>query len=616
MQARRDWIIGVLLFLGTMLLYWPTIRFPFINYDDQIYVYENLHIIKGLSWAGCEWALTANVAANWHPLTLLSHMADCSLYHLFAGGHHLTSFFLHAVNVVLLYVLLKRIMGAWGASLLAAALFAVHPLNVQSVVWIAERKNVLSMFFFLLTLLAYLNYGKNPRPAMYVVTLILFVLGLASKPTLVPLPFLLLLLDYWPLYRLDPQPGLSPGTVTNLHLLLWEKFPFFIFAFADSVATYLYQKSAGSVETLAGTPASMRLVNVPLAYVTYLEKTFFPVKLCLLYAFPEKLPVGPAILAVVFLLGVTAAVFFWRAKFRWVFVGWFWFLGTLVPVIGIVQSGIQSWADRHAYLPLIGIFLIIAYGLDQLCRRRPSWLVLVVVLAAVFVGGCTLLARHQISYWRSNTALWGRAVAINPRNPYAQNLLGLAFNSEDRNDAAIEHFTIAAGLRPDTVDYRYNLGLDLIKAGRFPDAVTNLEAAVQGKPDDAALHNTLGVALVQLNQSAKAGREFTRAIQLQPDYEKPYINLGKVCLDLGRPRDAITNFVTAARLDSNSPVPLQNLAAAYAASGDISNAIATDSRALAMAETNRQPSLEALILKDLNNYKTNAANSASGLPRR
>ena len=606
MQARRDWIIGILLFVATMLLYWPTTNFPFVNYDDQLYVYQNPDVIEGLSWPGFKWALTANVAANWHPLTILSHMTDCSLYHLFAGGHHLTNILLHSLNVVLLYVLFKRMTGFWGVSALAAALFAFHPLNVESVAWIAERKNVLSMFFFILTLLAYLNYGKNPRPSMYVLALILFALGLAAKPILVTLPFLLLLLDYWPLYRIQPQPDTSVGTGKNVQLLFLEKVPFFVFAIADSITTYFFQKSAGSVELLANEPLTWRLANVPISYATYLGKTFFPARLCVLYSFPEKLPVATAVVSLALLVIVTVGVLYLSSKSRWLFVGWFWFLGTLVPVIGIVQSGVQAWADRHAYIPLIGIFLIISLPLHELLSRKPTLSVYIVLLVAAFLCFCAVLAQQQISYWRSSVALFDQAVTVNPGNPFAQNLLGTAFNGEGKLNEAIEHFAIASSIRPNDVDYQYNLGLDLINVGNFTNAETHLDTAVRLNPNDAVLHNALGVTLVQLNKPGEAEHEFSLSIALRPDYEKPYVNLGKAFLKTGNPLYAITNFIAASHLDPNSPEPLENLAAAYAACGNISNAISNATQALNLAELNQQTNVAMTISKQLENYKTNS----------
>ena len=341
-------MFGGFLFVVTMVLYWPAIGFPFVNFDDPLYVYDNPQVIPGLTWAGIQWAATAVVAGNWHPLTLLSHLADCSFYRLFAGGHHLTNLLLHSTNAVLLWLLLKRLTGQFWPAALVAAVFAWHPLNVESVAWVAERKNVLSSFFFILTVWAYLRYAENPRPTRYLLALILFTLGLAAKPMLVTLPFILWLLDYWPLQRIafgQNQAALA-GQRTGLRLL--EKIPFLMLSVADGVTTLMVQTGSGAVKGLVEVPLASRLLNVPVAYATYLGKTFCPSRLCVNYALPGQLPVVAALGSLLLLFAVTFLAWRWRFQFRWFLVGWLWFLGMLIPVIGLVPVGSQAWADRYA----------------------------------------------------------------------------------------------------------------------------------------------------------------------------------------------------------------------------------------------------------------------------
>ena len=569
---QRDWITGIALFLVTTALYWPVTTFPFVNYDDQLYVSQNPDVLKGLSLNGVKYAFTTIVAGNWHPLTILSHMVDCSVYQRFAGGHHLTNLLLHSTSVVLLFLFLKRIPNSFGPSVLAAALFAWHPLNVESVAWIAERKNVLSTCFFMLTLLAYSSYAKTPQPANYLLALALFALGLLAKPMLVTLPFLLLLLDYWPLQRIYVAPD-APSDPGAVKLVLWEKVPFLVLAGADCVITYWAQSRAGSVAPLAAVPAVWRMLNIPIAYMTYLDKAIWPIHLGILYPFPEKLPLAPALISSVLLVIGTAAAWLCRWKFRWLAVGWFWFLGTLVPVIGVVQTGAQSWADRYAYVPLIGIFLIIARGLNELWIAKPALRTFIALGAMIFLSACLMLARQQISHWRDSVALFTQAIIVNPTNAAAQNQLGMALSGEGRIAEAAEHFALGVRIEPQNGEYQYNLGRALIDAGQFAAAIVPLEAGLKQKPDDVILHNTLGVAFMQSGKSHDAESEFFRAIALQPGYPKSYFNLGKAFLREGRPQPAITNFMTALRLEPDWPEAMEGLAAAHDAAGDSSNAI-------------------------------------------
>jgi Flp pilus assembly protein TadD len=585
-----------LLMVLTTILYWPVSAYPFVNFDDQLYVYQNSNVLAGLSWSGFKWSLTAVVAANWHPLTLLSHMADCSIYHQFAGGHHLTNIVFHSINAALLCLLVKRMTGTLWTGFLVAALFAWHPINVESVAWVSERKNVLSTFFLLLILLAYLDYAKRPRPGTYLLTLGLFLLGLAAKPMLVTAPILLCLLDYWPLGRVW---GLGSGVWGKLVL---EKIPFLFFAVADCVITYLAQDKSGSIVTTASIPLLPRLLNVPVAYLTYLEKAFWPSGLCIFYAYPQHPMVAPAIISALVLLAVSGLAWHWRVRYPWFLVGWLWFLASLVPVIGLVQTGLQAWADRHAYVPLIGIFLIVACALGRF-NPAPgrSWPRLA---AGVFLGVCLMLTRLQISTWQNSVSLFERAVAVNPANAVAQNLLGAAYNGQDDLPEAIEHFTLATQIEPHNPEYQYNLGRGLVTAGKFAEAEMHLREAVVLAPGDPVMHNTLGVAFMQSGEPHKAEKEFSQAIVLRPDYSKSYFNLGKALLEEGQAGQAITNLTTAVHLESNWPEAWENLAKAYASAGDVSNAVSTATIAWQLAQSDQQPALTLQISNELDAYKS------------
>jgi Flp pilus assembly protein TadD len=586
-----------------MVLYWPATGFPFVNFDDQLYVYENPNVIHGLSWHGIEWAATAMVAANWHPLTMLSHMADCSAYHLFTGAHHLTSILLHSANAVLLWLLLKRMTKLFWPSALVAALLAWHPLNVESVAWIAERKNVLSTFFFILTVWAYLRYAEKPRPAKYALALILFALGLTAKPMLVTLPFVLLLLDYWPLQRISFRQNRLDLAGRENRLLLMEKIPFLILSIADCVITFVVQNQSGSVESLGEVPVSMRFLNIPIAYLTYLEKAFWPFKLCVFYAFPNRLPILSGLISLTLLAAMTFMAWHWRFKFRWLLVGWLWFLGMLIPVIGLVQTGAQAMADRHAYLPMIGIFLIVTCMLNEWLVARPQSRAFVVAIAFAFLGLCLVLTRQQLMHWQSSVELFTQAVEVNPEDTWSQEMLGKALDGSGQTTEAIEHYSAAARLKPNYVVLQYELGRALMDAGRFSEAENYLSAALRQTPDNSILHNTQGVALMKDGRTPEAETEFARAIELQPDYSKPYFSLGKTLLLEGKSQTAITNFIVALRLEPDWPEALQNLARAYAASGNQSNAINTAGLALKIAQSSHEQALADQIAGELLTYQ-------------
>ena len=640
MKSRRSLAVGLGLLIITFALYWPVTTFPFAAYDDQLYVYENPVVVKGLSGEGMKWAGTAVVGGNWHPLTMLSHMADCSVYGLFAGGHHLTNLLLHSVNALLIWLLFKRLTQSFWTGALVAALFAWHPLNVESVAWVAERKNVLSMFFLILTLWAYLNYVEKPGPGRYALTLGLFALGLMSKPMLVTLPCLLLLLDYWPLRRMN---GGTLAGKTWGHLFL-EKLPFFILTGVAIIVTLMAQNSSGAVKSLHEVPLTLRVFNVPVAYANYISKVVWPVNLCVLYPLPERLPVLAAAGSGVLLAAVTGLVFHWRLKFSWLLTGWFWFLGTLVPVIGIVQIGSQALADRYTYVPLLGLFLMAAGGLNEWVRSRPHSRLIAVTLSCLFIFFCLLLTRQQIMCWRNSVELFKQAIGVNPRNAAAHDLWGAVLAGDGKQDEAIEHYRQAVHIKPGDVEFQYHLGRELIEAGRFGEAEIHLSEALKQMPGSPILHNSLGAALGQEGKISEAIKEFNRAIQIQPDYPKPYFNLGKFEQQLGHDEAAATNFSKAVRLDpdwpealdrlalllatcsqpklqnpaeavkwslqaneithNRSPFFLKTLARTYAAEGDFSNAISTADLALKIATANQLESLTGQITAELKAYQS------------
>jgi tetratricopeptide (TPR) repeat protein len=609
MKQQRNWIVGLLLFAVTVALYWPATSFPFVDYDDYFYVCNNPDVSQGLSAHGFEYAFTTVVAGNWHPLTVLAHMADCSLFGQNAGWHHAINILFHGINTVLLWILLRRMTGLFWPSALGAALFGWHPLNVESVAWISELKNVLSTFFFILTLLAYLRYAQKPKPAAYLMALGCYALGLLAKPMLVTLPFVLLLLDYWPLKRIFPMPvsaKLKSKTEKKgepVKSLLWEKVPFFALAAADSIVTYLIQSSSGAVVSLAAVPMTSRLMNVPVAYVMYLGKMIWPSNLCCLYSYPNGLWIAPALVCLMLLVAGTVAAWRWREKYRWLLVGWLWFLGTLVPVIGLVHFGAQAWADRYAYLPMIGLLLIVGCGLNELGKARAAWRPFVVTACGLFLCACLMLSWRQISYWRDSVALFSRAVAVEPNSAPAQNLLGVAYTDVGDFDNAVAHFSVAARLHPANAEFQYNLGRALMGEQKFADAEQPLTAAVNLRPNDNTWRNTLGAAVMLAGNPQQAAEIFSQAIAQQPEFAMSYYNLGIVLLKEQEAPAAITNFLIAVKLQPDWPEALARLGAAYAATGDFSNAVASASQALSEAEAKHDTNLAGQIAAELNSFQ-------------
>jgi tetratricopeptide (TPR) repeat protein len=604
MDRRRYLISGIGLFLLTLAVYWPATTFQFTNFDDQVYVYENPAVTQGLSGQGMLRMLFSIEPHSWHPLTMISHMADVSLYGLNAGGHHLTNILLHAINASLLWLLVVRLTGWVWPGALVAALFAWHPLNVESVAWIAERKNVLSTLFFILTLLAYCGYMQEKKPArFYVLALICFALGLAAKPMLVTVPFLLLVLDWWPLNRTQA----SGGKLRCWMKLAIEKIPFLALSSANIAITCIAQAHAGAVRSLDSVPLEQRLANIPQAYLAYLEKTFWPANLSVFYPLPTTIQWGAAAVSSVILALLTAAA--WRLKQRapWFLTGWLWFLGTLVPVIGLVQVGDQAMADRYAYVSLIGIFLILAGALNEYLRQNPRHQKFSAVLAAIILAGCLTATARQLTCWRDSIALFTQAISVDARNAKAHSTLGRAYSAIGQSAPAVDHFAIAVRLRPSAKEWWFDLGRELITAGKYNEAALSLGTALDRFPDNAVLHNLRGVALTLAGNQNEACAEFLRAIALSPDYANPYFNLGKSLAKAGRPAEAVTQFSVALRLNPDWPETLQSLAQSHAALGDFTTAINEASKAQQLALAAHQSVLAETLAAEIKTYQAAAA---------
>lgn len=522
--ARRSRLICVTLACVTVATYGSVIFHDFVGYDDQVYVTDNPLVQAGITWNGVRLAVQSTVASNWHPVTLLSHMLDWQLFGLWAGGHHLTSLVLHVLNVLLLFRILERITGATWRSAFVAALFAWHPLHVESVAWIAERKDVLSTFFGLLSVSAYVRYAeeRGHRPAtldagarsplvvtrttrFYVVSLVFFGLGLLSKPMLVTLPFVFLLLDYWPLQRIAlPASSFSDRTRTTddgrLPIIrpasiLVEKVPFLLLSAAFSVITFVVQKRTGAMVLMDAFPLEVRVANALVSYCRYIAATFWPVGLAVFYPFRSSWPTVAVSSATLCLAGATVlAIGFSRGR-RYLAVGWLWFIGTLVPVIGIVQVGTQAMADRFTYLPLVGVFIMLAWGGEELFARNASRLRYAPWFAGGVLGGCAVLTSIQCTYWRDTEVLFQHALAVTTDNAVAEYGLGRARLVRGDLDGALRHYANAVKIEPNHVDALTDLGSILIMKGEVAAGVQRYRDALRANPDSVLALSNLGWTL-------------------------------------------------------------------------------------------------------------------------
>ena len=551
---KRKLIYCLLLAVVTLALYNPAMRASFVNYDDDRYVVENPHIHEGFSWETFRWAITSSEQANWFPLTWLSHALDWTLFRANPTGHHLTSVLLHVVNVVLLFLLLLRATGRSGPSLFVAALFAVHPLNVESVAWVAERKNVLCTFFFLLALLGYGWYAQKPDRRRYLAVFFLFAAGLASKPMVITLPFVLLLWDYWPLGRTRSE-KLGAGNLREQpkgdHLgrswaaLVLEKIPLFALSAVSAVITMEVQRSGGATRSIAQYQLGVRIENAVCAYAIYLWKTIWPAKLAALYPHPgNSLATWQVLVSAGVLIAITVLVFQFRSR-KYFLVGWLWFLGTLVPVIGLVQVGEAAMADRYAYIPLMGIFMMVAFGADDFVAAKKINAAGAVIPAAVILVALAVVTHRQIGYWQNSYDLWTHALAVTKDNFVAEDNLGGALLHEGEPEAAFPHFQAAAQINPRDPMSHNNLGVYFQTHGRLNDAIAEYQSAIALTSDAGLLaqtHANLGAAQRTLGEDAAARESFNQALRLNSDQSSAWLGLGLLEQKNGNLQDAIRDL--------------------------------------------------------------------------
>jgi protein O-mannosyl-transferase len=550
---KRTPVLCLLLAVVTLALYNPVSRHPFVNYDDDRYVTDNPHVRSGLTWDTAKWALTSTEEANWHPLTWMSHALDWSLFHSNPAGHHFTSVLLHALNVALLFLVLTGSTRRVGPSLFVAVLFAVHPLNVESVAWIAERKNVLCTSFFLLTLITYRWYAQKPHWERYLAIVLLFAAALAAKPMAITLPFVLLLWDYWPLQRVQQSHSSQhPGAIQkSWPQLVLEKLSLFALSAASAVITLQAQQSGGATRSIAQFPFSVRLENAICSYAMYLWKTIWPASLAPMYPHPgDSLPASHIALSALVLIAITVAVLRFRSR-RYLLVGWLWFLGTLVPVIGLVQVGEAASADRYTYIPLIGIFVMIAFGAADIAEEKSIGTAGQVTPAGLVLIALAFVTHRQIGYWQSNYDLWTHTLAITQNNFVAQDNLGGALLLEGKPDEAFPHFRAAAQINPRDPMSHSNLGAYLQSHNRIDEAIDQYDTVIALTSDAGLLSQTyanLGVAERNRGEDAEARTNFERALRLNPDQSNAWLGLGLLEQKQGNLQNAILELSRSAQL--------------------------------------------------------------------
>jgi len=604
---RADLLICLFLGLITLATYWQVVNHEFINYDDPVYVSKNPHIQSGLTLKSIACSFTAEVAGNWHPLTLLSHMLDCQIYGLNPGMHHLNSLLFHIANTLLLFLVLRRMTDALWQSAFVAAMFALHPLHVESVAWVSERKDVLSAFFWILTMWGYIRYVERPGVNRYLLVVLFFILGLMAKPMLVSLPFVLLLLDYWPLKRF--QFGQSGGG-----RLVLEKLPLLAFSAASCVATYFVQQSGGLVRSLSTYPLTVRTGNALVSYINYTAKMIWPYNLSMLYPHPLTLPWWKVVGACLLLISVSLLVILAVKRRPYLAVGWLWYIGTLVPVIGFIQVGVQAMADRYTYMPLIGLLIMIAWGVPGVVKGWRYRHMLFATTVAALLAILTASTYVQIRYWSNSITLfehalhvtdknyvinkmlgatladqgrmteairhYSEALRINPHYVEAHNNLGVVLANQGRMTEAIRHYSEALRICPTYVKAHYNLGVVLANQGKTEKAIKHYSMALQIDPGDAKLHNNLAIALENQGRMTEAIRHFSDALRINPRYVKAHYNLGVILTKLGRTTDAITRFSDALHINPEYAEAHYNLGLSLANQGKMDEAINHFSEAL------------------------------------
>ena len=570
---RPATLLCIVMPLITLAIYAQTANHDFINFDDTIYVTDNPVVKDGLTARTVTWAFTATTASNWHPLTWLSHMTDVQLFGLKPGGHHITSVIIHIASALLLFLLLVQITAAPWQSLFVATLFALHPLHVESVAWIAERKDVLSGLFWTMTLLLYVRYVKRPDAGRYLAALACFAVGLMTKPMLVTLPLVLLLLDWWPLNRLSPGGDGEDSMLKSVAAtLLKEKIPFLLLSALSSALTIYAQHHGGAMATLDKAPFGLRISNAIIAYATYISDTFWPHDLAMLYPFPTSILLGQLVGAALLLLMISAGVLYTGRRFPWLAVGWLWFLVTLLPVIGLIQVGGQSHADRYTYIPLTGLFIMIAWGVPQLLQGWRWKRYALAILAGVSVCAMTAMTWHQLGYWRNNITLYRHTLAVTSDNYLILNNYGIAMDQSGDYEAALQLYQEALRVWPRSAFAHNNMGAVLARKGRHAEAIEHYQAALRLKPDYAMAVVNIGRSLAGLGRNNEALTQYEQALKLDPASVDVHLSMAILLMKSGQRDVARQHYETVLRLDPFSARAPVNMGVELAQQGRLDEA--------------------------------------------
>ncbi len=557
---NRSWftklIISLFLVLLTFAVFYRLAGYDFVNFDDDLYVTANSRVQRGLTLENFIWAFSSIEIANWHPITWLSHMSDIQMHGLNPGAHHLTNVILHVANTLLVLIIFSRMTGFFWQSACLATLFALHPLHVESVAWVAERKDVISTFFLLLTVWCYSRYAEHPDRARYLAVLLFFILGLLSKPMVVTLPFILLLLDFWPLKRFRINAVLSVHQVqaqvdTRTHgisksnqsdvlskttpvlpgqsivYLVREKIPLFVLSAATCAVTLFAQHSSGTVLSLEVMPLTARVANSLISYVTYIVQMIYPVRLAVFYPLATSVPWWKIAGAFCILIAISYLAWKTASKHPYILFGWLWYLGTLFPVIGIVQVGTQAMADRYTYVPLIGLFVSIVWGASDFAKTWRYGAAAITGGIMVILSVVTILTWVQISYWKNSVALFSHAIEVTSKNSLAHYNMASVLTDQNKIDEAIRHYNESVKLKPQHKEAHYNLGLLMAQKGDIDEAIKHFSNALQINNDYAQAHNNLGVMRMQQNRIDEAIMHFQTAVRLNPGYKAARRNLAK-----------------------------------------------------------------------------------------
>ena len=581
--ARRRILICLVLAAATLLAYEPVLNNEFITYDDGSYIPQNPPVISGINPASLTWAFTAFHSGNWHPLTWISHMLDCQLFGINPAGHHLMNLLFHVANSLLLFLIFQHMTRAVWPSAFIAAVFALHPLHVQSVAWAAERKDVLSTLFWLLTIWAYVRYVERPEAKRYTLALLFFVLGLLSKPMLVTLPFVLLLLDYWPLGRIragalhtgdhaGKKSGREQGPkMLSLASAVKEKLPFAALAAASSVVTFIAQRQGGAVAAMETLPFDLRVANALVSCVQYIGKSLWPTDLAFFYPHPGvHLPLWEGAAAGLLLAAASYAALRLARRRPYIPVGWFWYIGTLAPVIGIVQVGLQAMADRYMYVPMIGLTLIVAWGVFEVKAIPRSLLRIAAIVLVAGMGAGTFV---QAGYWHDSAALYRHAIDVTEHNWVAHTNLAVVLANQGRIDDAISEYRQALEIKPDYAEAQRHLAFHLANQGHTGEAIEHFNEALRIQPDPEA-HNNLGGLLARQGKRGEAIRHYEEALKLDPDYAEAHFNLAFFLAQEGRSKEAVEHYSEAVRIRPDYADARLNLGNLLIALGRIDEGIA------------------------------------------